>query len=77
MNRALLELLEDEKREIQNIKFCQESIDEFMKSCTSLASEYQKRLKESEKNLVEIRKEMKKIFFVSYSTIKIRGDRLK
>lgn len=72
MNKSLLELLEQEKKEVENIRFFRNSSDNFINhaknkeegynidSCYRLASEYEEKIRESKKKLIEIRKELKK-----------------
>lgn len=74
MNKSLLELLRKEDAEIANLKFYRNSVAEFIshaenkdegyheEACYRIASEYEKRAKESEKKLIEIRKELKEYF---------------
>ena len=71
MNKSLLELLEEEKKEINTIGFYKTSALSFIShaenkdegynedSCYRLASEYNEKVKESEKKLIEIRMELK------------------
>lgn len=82
MNKSLLELLEQEKKEVENIRFFKISSDNFIchaknkeegynvDSCYRIASEYEEKAKESEKRLMEIRKELKK--YISF-LIGIKG----
>lgn len=71
MNKSLLELLEEEKKEIANIRWSRESVADFIsyaenkkegyheESCYKIASEYEEKAKKSEEKLKEIRKEIK------------------
>lgn len=72
MNKSLLELLEEEKKEIINIKYAKESSADFLRyieekrpgyeesSCRRIAKSYEEQAKASEEKLTEIRKELKK-----------------
>lgn len=71
MNKSLLELLEEEKKEITNIRFARESSADFLRyieekipgyeesSCRRIARDYEEQAKSSEERLTEIRKELK------------------
>lgn len=71
MNKSLLELLKEEEREVENIRFFTRSADNFIShaenkeegynidSCYRIASEYEEKSQKSEENLVEIRKGIK------------------
>lgn len=68
--RSLLEILEEEKREVKNIRFYEDSISDFIdlenkdEGCLEVykgaISIYKEKIKESENRLIDIRKELKK-----------------
>lgn len=71
MNKSLLELLEEEKKEVLNIRFYRSSINDLRnqaenevetsckEACYRIASKYEEKAEESGVKLTEIRKELK------------------
>lgn len=63
MENCLFDLLEAEKEQLQNIKFCMDSIAFFENdSCTRLADEYKEKLKCEKEKLIDTRKDIKEYF---------------
>lgn len=71
MEKSFLELLEAEKKAVNNVKIFKESVIDFLnksqkankeeekEACKKIVSDYEKKGIEAEKNLLQIRKEMK------------------
>lgn len=74
MNKALLEILEEEKRVLRNVKSFKDLKDGILEmakseteksniqSCFRIAKEYEKKLGKEEEKLLSIRKEIKEYF---------------
>lgn len=74
MNKSLLELLEEEKKEVVNIRLSRESAIDFInhaenkeegyheEACYRIAKDYEESANISEEKLKEIRKELKQYF---------------
>ena len=71
MKKSFLELLEAEKKAVNDVKFFKEFVIDFLnqsqkadreeekEACKRIASDYEKKGIEAEENLLQIRKEMK------------------
>ena len=71
MEKSFLELLEAEKKAVNDVKFFKESVIDFLnqsekadreeekEACKRIASDYEKKGIEAEEKLLQIRKEMK------------------
>ena len=71
MEKSFLELLEAEKKAVNNVKIFKESVIDFLnksqkadrekekEACKKIASDYEKKGIEAKENLLQIRKEMK------------------
>lgn len=74
MNKSLLEILEEEKRVLRNVKSLKdlrdgilemaksEIVESKIQSCFRIAKNYEKKLKKEEERLLSVRKEIKEYF---------------
>lgn len=84
MNKSLLELLEEEKKEVENFRFYNTSASNFINyaenkeegyhedSCYRIASGYEEKAKKSQERLEKIRNELKQ--YLSF-LMELEGDK--